>query len=1747
MAEASESKSISNQLKDLKNRATEAFGELAGRIGFGVRGQKSFVAVHEAASDFLRDAAEVKTFGDFELTTDRAAEAIHLISRLNVFAESAEERLKDSDIDLIPDELVVAFGRDAQERNKILNEVAKAEKTTKGEVTPEEAWRLAGEAYQAENSPGEKWRNKGDKQQWEEIKPEDRSRLTGIRHVFSSLNLELTKDGIKTRAYRLVEADTGKELELKAGDKVVKFEPEYESGQYIDPDSGTVYGFKQSDSKPYLYQGELKKHWLDGVYAAINKGTKDEKILRFKRPIKETMTAVTAKGERIKVKHETVLSDILPSLEDETIAQEIGLRELLVRLTVQKAAGVADTYMTALINKGGRIGFSEEGAARGIVIEGVSPGGAKHENVMTALQRGGVYEKWRAIATCNEQNDRFVMFFEARNRDAAQKAADGARLSRLASTDNIVAWIEQVPDMSAVLSWQEWQGLRNPKTGEPVDYPAIILGDDISVILQDRLSQNLVQSVIKVDGTEVSGSALANYQGINGDIFVLKPAKNEHKSMALIKVMKERARYLGIDGYVVDLGFAFHRFMFTGADKGISYNKAMTVGDYWNMADMVGMGQQIREDYNQLTPEQKKEFETTLSRLSIFQTGVKGFFQQVLGLQDGNAMNQDRYFREVWGDRAPLYQQPADWIQKRIDWSDEKVNWPVELARREMYRWMANFTYTIGKGLKDVSGEFAGKEVPFNWENPHHVRVLVDYLMSSSFVQRRFTEVGLNSQQLGRTGVENLLKQIFHDKTLPADGETNFLNELKKFNERAGYQQGLKARAADFNQVEARYGNAVKLEKVLENPEIFGNLLKFVDADGWSPNQQLVEHLKGFGGIINEGSYDRLIHNQIYWYANYLTIYDNFMRLRLGKEMISVDQVKGTILDQWQDQSRADVRGTPQAFLLHFINELNEEFIIDRIKSKELNHIQLNDLSEEHRLWRDAVLFYQEPELAPAEHEKKVQEYCRQRMLKLHLILDETYVELLRKNLIQLQQVKGLVDPDGQIQMFKWAVRTKEGKIVGPREDNGRDSDEYLQAYTEAVAGFYREASELDEASLYYQLDMTSTWTPEVEVQTVSKDGQGLNKYDILKVWFGVLENDVPLYNQVLAWYKQLRDLPPEAWETQENGKYSQIPQILVGFAREYLSDFLREPDGTAIDLRDDKPEAETCRVFFRKWLYMSDLGGYQRGATRVYNDKLNDWEDVGAPQFNKAFQILTALILTRNVGGSGIPKDREKGAQLGVQLDAARYFLYLNQLRGLVNEADNPGNVEQRLGFYDLLMGETRVGRQTWAQFFAENNVEWLADKMTIVEKMADLISRDRMFSPLYNQYGEYIQQWMDLDQRPDAPDFDMAAAVDRRLRNLISQNGLDEIREINNFFIGEFGPTVFAPNSPVDIREIHRKMAEEFGLRILPRGYWMTRFFRKVRPNEVGQILRDKLPPEKQARRWAFMNYGVDIGAQPTMDDVYQSIRGKIPHKWRNFDNPKEETYFKILGEGKDFKMSSALRFAFGNSWLDETFFNKPHYDRARRYLSSLHERILLVPTDSYLGVLRRAKFTAQNSMYYYQIKLIAGQLAMTDAEKVKIYEELRGMIPPMKFSWELLEKAADKLFGFGERQIDFNTDFWLTMEHVPMPVISAFSTALSGWGPLKGLQGLDSFIKKYIDAPWGAVPAMIGTVGIPVAAFAVGAFATLPWWGVAGIFLGGYELANIAARIYMPLITKSMDKAKAIEWYPQVPFLIKKGIIK
>jgi len=1709
----------------------------AGRIGINLPHQPiGFIEVHEKTTELLLQAEQDKVFGiDAEnsgLDNKDLEMMIGLIQKLEQLASEGEGAASESTLSLIPEEAVINRGKDNQYLVEMLGEKIKVSGKEK-EIDLKEALRLAKEENQLHYTKDKKWRDPKDKEKWESMSVEDRQRIAGMRKVLGAvgLNPDSIADGnLGVTRFKYVDKKTGQEIGTEDGVRVARFEPLLVNG-LVDPDTGQIFELRITDKRGPEYSGQLKEGWPEGKYITVVREGKRIILRTAPVPAKNEAIAITSQGKKIEVVIKEENESIFSKTEGDEF-QEISLRQLLINITRKKQGELADAYLTALVNKGRRIGFEELGGARQIVVESLSAGAPRYETLMTALHRGGFYDKWRAIATLLEQNDRFLMLFEARNRDEAQKGLEGGRLSRLASADNIADWLEKIPDMAAALSWQEFQGFRNPKTGEPIDYPAVKLETSVRAVLQERLSNGLVKEIITAAGQTIEGKDLKAYQAKDGDIFVLKPAKTEHRSMALINVLKERAKYLGVEAYVVDLAFAFHRVMFTGQDKGISYNKAMTAGDFWQVADMFGLGEQIREDYKGLSKKDKAVFEQAITQLSIYQTGVNSFFQMVFGMRDQNTLNRDRYFRQRWKDRAPVYGDgPPEWVRRRISWAN-RVDWEKESVRRETYRWSGEFSQTIGKGLKDVTGRFAGAETPFNWENQHHMNALVDHLLTSETARAELERVGLDLKSLTQPRLEGLIKQIFADKTIANKaGTTNFLRELKNFDDSLGFEMAANTQATDFNQVNARFRDAVRLEKALESPAIFGNLLEFTAADGWSVNPALIEQIRGHGGIINDGSYDRMVHNQLYWYQNYLIAFDNFIRLRLGKEPDSVEKTGRKSLAQWQDQNQQDVRGTPQAFILHYLNELNELFVRSDIRDKQISHDHLNKFHEENRLWRDAVLFYQEPELDPEKYEAKVEEYCRQRMMRLHVFLDDNYKELLKKKAVGLEQVSGLVDPDGQTKMFKYAVRTAGGKIVGPGEgEGGRDTDEYLRAYNDEVAGFYYLASELDAASWFYNLDMTSEWTPQTDIQTVSKDFQGLYKFDILKVWYGVMENTVEPYHQLNAWYKQLRDLPRGDWEIKQNGEYSQIPEILVGIAREYLV----YEDGRPMNLRADDSEAAAARAFFRQWLYFEDVGGYQAGYIEKFNEETKEMDRIGTPAFNKSFQILIALMLAKDVNVNGVPDNPNDPR--APRIEPTRYFYYLNYLRGLLRGSDDPGTVDRALGFYDDLMRERRVGKETWRQFFEKHHVEYMATKERIVDQMASLIRRDKMFSPVINLYGEHLRQLLGLRTNPDDPGFSMAREVETNLRELITSGNFDEVNQIMTALSGRVTAGQIPAN---DIRGMHDYVAHNFGLKILPWHYFVTRFFQSITPGQVRTILAAKLPQTRQARRWTFINYGIDIGDQANMPAVYQAIQDKVPYQWQ--DESDGESYLKALTEAREqFKGLGALKFWFGKSWLDEARFNKPHYNAAKLNLDSMNKRILLLPGDSYFGVYKQAKATAHRSMYFYQLKLIAGQLALSDADKVKMYEEMRRMVPPLKFTWELLELASDELFGFAKRPLDFNTDWSLACEYAPMPVFSALTSLIaSGPGPFKAVAGLDGIMKKYFDAPWGAFPLAVAGVVLPLATMPLG-------WGLLTA-VGGYELANVIGRIGWAWFNKRRDKAGIIERHPQIPYLIMKGIIK
>src|SRR3989344_6910566 len=671
--------------------------KMVGKFGLS-RKPKSFVELHERATELLLRAEERSLFGDDspKETNKDLADMLVVMERLDQVATGGETADEVSVLSLIPDDIVITEKGSQVLVEAIGGKKINAEEAPGKKLPIEEALQLAKKVEQAEHPVVERKGGTGlsdkDKKIWESISREDRTKLRGRRRIIGVVGLDpdsIAKGVLGRKEYIYVDAQTGTEIKLGPDDRLAKLEPRYGELKLREAGSGNEFVPKKNDPKPKPLKGNIPEEWGEGAkhldYFETTSGGK-RVIFSMFRPITEEVTLISVKGKKVEAKRKEVIKSVL-SEGAGLGSREIGLRQLLINISRDRAGSLADAYLTTLQRRGLRIGFKEIEDQRGIIIEGLGFGNDRYEALMRALETTGRYEKWRAIATLNEHNARFQMFFEEQNRKDAQKAIEGGRLSQLASADNIAAWIKEIPDLAAALDWQEWQGLINPRTGEPLDYPAVVYGAGVEGALDQRLADGLVKEIVKIDGTSVKDATLANHQPADGDIFVLKSSDNENKSVTLINILKNRALFYGVGDYVVDLAFAFHRFMFTGLARGRSYHKAQTVGDYKVIADILGLGTSLEEDYAHLSTQDKADFEKLLQQMSIYQTGVKSFFQMVLGYRDQNPQNRDRWYREAWGDRAPLYRDPPEWFKDRIEWAD-KVDWGQEVARRDIYRWM---------------------------------------------------------------------------------------------------------------------------------------------------------------------------------------------------------------------------------------------------------------------------------------------------------------------------------------------------------------------------------------------------------------------------------------------------------------------------------------------------------------------------------------------------------------------------------------------------------------------------------------------------------------------------------------------------------------------------------------------------------------------------------------------------------------------------------------------------------------------------------------------------------------------------------------------------------------------------------------------------------------------------------------------------------------------------------------------------
>jgi len=1698
-----------------------------------------FVGLHNKAIALLIIREEEKTFG-IDSESDGVTEN-DLKEMLNVIIE-LEKVVKAEDqgaiLKLVPEGLKIT-----NKGNEVLIMAIGGEEIESGKkkIPLKEALQIAKKFQDAQDrveiDAEEEWLKKDeeDKETWRSISEKDREKLVQLRRLLSVVGLD--PDSIATgklgaKEFYYKDKETGKELKLKRGDRVVKIEPK-KTIELIEPKTGKPIKLERGDSALEEYEGEQKKDLPKGNYVVFERSGREIVALVVEQPLTGEATFITKKGRKLEVEREERIKSVLPEMEKGEF-QERSLRDLLIEITNRRAAELADAYLTTLQEftlqkrKGSRgPGWSEDEAARGIVIGEWDSGSEKREAIIMALKGNeDLNKKWEAIATMNETNRVFGMIFLAKNRAELQKEEIGAKLARVGSADHMVGWMRDIPDLCKALSWEEWRGLRNPWSGEPLDYPAVAFGEDVKEILQERLKNGRIGRVIKESGKEISGADLKTYTAENGDIFILKPEESQHKSTALIEVMWERARFFGIERYKVDLAFAFHRFSLLGADKGISYNKAQIVGEYLNICDMLGVGEQAEENYGQLTAEEKTEFEEFLKQVAVYQTGVRSIFDIISKGQliDPSPANQDKIFIMKWKDRAPIYEEPSKWVKKRISWG-EKVDWKKEKARRWQYGWMADFMSTAGKGLMDIAGRFAGTETPFNVQNERHMDRLLDFLMSSKAAEKHFKRVGLDRRNLGRSGLRELIKQIFPDtdKGWPKERETNFLEEMRKFNETKGYKKGLEAEVKDFIEVDEEFREALKLEKVLEQPGLFDDeTMSFVSEDGWTPNEKLIKWIDGAAGVVNETSYDRLTYDLLYWYSNYLAIYESFFRRRLGKETLKPLDFK-RMLDQWQDQKVGDVRGTPWAAALHFANEELDTRVREEIVKGLVGHKQLEELFDKERFWQDAALFYDEPILDPVEFEKKVLEYCQQRQLQLHREIDVYWENYLQEHPVGLDGVHKLVDPNGDQQMYQWVIVDQDGGLVG-RDLDGNESERFKELKGKMEAELFTLASELEYGSFIYGLRWESTWGWKYETQGESMDGKGLFKDQIRETWYGIIENDKALYPQFKTWYESLKDLPEDAWEKKgKNGKYIEIPQILVGFAREYLRYSKKMGEGK-MDLRADDQEAEATREFFKKWLYEKDIHGYRNSGQ----------------SFNEAFQGLIGIMFALNAGNNGFREALDENVSRP-RIPAMRY-LYMGPVLQLIKDFDSPdkeaqGRVKQRFEFFDILLSKDRQKGETWKQFFEKNNLDFLTEKETIILKLNDLTMKDRMYSPKLTEQGaKIVMGWFGLSKRPDEFGFKMGDEIFQALTTAMTLPiGFNEPATIEQSVARAITDGKIKGGK---IREVNNYIKKEFGLGILPRFYFVTHFFKKIGLREVRSILDKKLPPEKLARRWVYRNYGIDIGKQENMTEAEQAIKEKTPNNW--------EDYRKHLGKEARAE-GNFFQFLFSKKWLDETFWRQPMYKESRKNLLNLSKSLIYLEGFNFVGALNEMRYETQNAFHGWMRDKVFGEKTMSFEEKVKAWLDLRDKIPVLTYTHEFLEDMEHELFGVWSRPMDTTTEIALSLEYRTAPLVSLLSSTAAKLVELGGIkdaagvfQGIDSFIKRYIDAPLGAsvvlAPVTIGTI------IALGFLPALPW--IASTYL---VCSPLFRYVLMPAINKRLEKNGYIKREPQLVWMFKRGIIK
>ena len=220
---------------------------------------------------------------------------------------------------------------------------------------------------------------------------------------------------------------------------------------------------------------------------------------------------------------------------------------------------------------------------------------------------------------------------------------------------------------------------------------------------------------------------------------------------------------------------------------------------------------------------------------------------------------------------------------------------------------------------------------------------------------------------------------------------------------------------------------------------------------------------------------------------------------------------------------------------------------------------------------------------------------------------------------------------------------------------------------------------------------------------------------------------------------------------------------------------------------------------------------------------------------------------------------------------------------------------------------------------------------------------------------------------------------------------------------------------------------------------------------------------------------------------------------------------------------------------------------YKKSRKNLLNLSRSLIYLEGFNFVGALNEMRYETQKAFHEWMKGKVFGEKIMSNAEKVKAYEDLKEKIPILTYTHEFLEDMQHELFGVWSRPMDTTTEIALSLEYRTAPLLSIVTSTVARLLEAVDIkdtagifQGANSFIIRYIDAPLGSA-----VVLLPVT---IGTIAGLGFSAAWPLILGTYAVCSPLFRIVvMPAINNHLEKKGYIEKEPQLVWMLKKGMIK